>query len=406
MPRLENIKLPGESNETPMQCKLCFHEVILICAKKSKVADAQIRRALDVYGRHIVGDRRLREENEANEEAAPREARTFVLGAEEALRQEEQAPKKCSTWGAASTEVRRYDRLDLVEFERNCLEDDSVDVEMARRRLEKAAMTRQLRESAGQQMALVKKRRVSDFERYEAESKAVVDRIQAERDKIALERDRIQGEREVERDRTALERAKLSAERRAVEEDAHAASEERERQRLHVAELAAERRKAEIRKAAEKGEIHRDSAAELLGESRQTPILRLEQWLGRACRCPAPSRCSSELGKLFKEAVAGGRHGKPASHFDAATQRWKLFAEHDGAVLVALHQEIHDRRDGLRPGQARLCFGLSSGSSSSGGASNNESRAGIVGTPSMTAAFASDTAAAAAAAAAAAHAAV
>ena len=45
MPRLENIKIPGESNETPMQCKLCFREVILICAKKSKVADAQIRLA-------------------------------------------------------------------------------------------------------------------------------------------------------------------------------------------------------------------------------------------------------------------------------------------------------------------------------------------------------------------------
>ena len=70
-----------------MYCKLCFHEAILISAKKSKVAGAHVRVALDIYSRHIVGDHRLREENEVNEEVAPREARAFVLGAEEAERQ-------------------------------------------------------------------------------------------------------------------------------------------------------------------------------------------------------------------------------------------------------------------------------------------------------------------------------
>ena len=110
MPRLEYIKLPGERNETPMFCKLCFHEAILVCAKKSKVADAQIRIALDIYSRHIVGDRRLREENEANEDAAPRQARVFVLGAEEADRQLRQLRSVKTKLGTGGSGFRSFVR--------------------------------------------------------------------------------------------------------------------------------------------------------------------------------------------------------------------------------------------------------------------------------------------------------
>ena len=85
-----------------------------------------------------------------------------------------------------------------------------------------------------------------------------------------------------------------------MEESARCASEERQRQRLRATELAAERRKAEIRAAVQKADVGHDAAAERFSANRQSPRLRFEQWLGRACRCPAPSRCSSELGKLLK----------------------------------------------------------------------------------------------------------
>jgi hypothetical protein len=35
------------------------------------------------------------------------------------------------------------------------------------------------------------------------------------------------------------------------------------------------------------------------------------------------------------------------------------FAEHDGPLLAQLHQEIHDRRNGVSAGQERLSFARS-----------------------------------------------
>jgi len=56
---------------------------------------------------------------------------------------------------------------------------------------------------------------------------------------------------------------------------ARANRDERERQRVHAAELATEKRRAEIREAAAKGLIAQAAAEEMLGENRQTLILRL-----------------------------------------------------------------------------------------------------------------------------------
>jgi len=87
-PCLEYVKLEGESIPTPMIDKLCFQKVILLCIGKSKLAGEHAEKALDIYGRHIVGDSRLDAERAANASAAPNAAKDFVLGPAEAARQE------------------------------------------------------------------------------------------------------------------------------------------------------------------------------------------------------------------------------------------------------------------------------------------------------------------------------
>ena len=87
-PCMEHVKLDGERIPTPMFDKKCFQKVILLSIGKSKLAGEHAEKALDIYGRHIVGDSRLDEERAANAAAAPKEAKDFVLGSEEATRQE------------------------------------------------------------------------------------------------------------------------------------------------------------------------------------------------------------------------------------------------------------------------------------------------------------------------------
>ena len=131
--------------------------------------------------------------------------------------------------------------------------------------------------------------------------------------------------------------------------------EERERQRVHDGELAAEKRRVEILESAAKGLIAQAAAEEMLGENRKTLILHLEDWIRTRCNCSEPSSCSSLLSRRFNEEVEVGRHVKPVSHRNEAG-RWKYFVEHDGVVLARLHQDIHDRRSGVIPGQSRLPF--------------------------------------------------
>jgi len=217
---------------------------------------------------------------------------------------------------------------------------------VAARRLAKVALARQYRDGSTQQLALVKRQKIADVEKYEAESKAAEEETRAATE-AAVEKMR------AERDQTQVERARIQAERQQVEDDAKAAREERDRQRAHAAELAEEKRRAEIRQAAADGAIAQAAAEAMLAENRRTPILRFERWIGTALRCPNPAGCSSALKQRFNASVASGEHAKPAGHRDFSGG-WVLFEEHDGAHLRALHQALHDARNGLRPGQQRL----------------------------------------------------
>jgi len=323
---------PGQSLPTPFTNFAGYRLLTKLCLHKSKIAQAMYDEALVVLGKVSVGDQRLHETLDANAASSSGEARTFVLGAQEAKVQ--RPPKPTRTVA-----------VDLDAYERACLEDDDLDPEVAARRLAKAALARQFRESSQQQLALIKRQKVADIEKYEAETRAAkeaaVEKLHAERDK------------------TQVDRARIQAERQQVEDDAKATREERERQRLHAAELAAEKRRAEIREAAAKGLIAQAAAEDMLDENRQTLIVRLEDWVRSRCNCRDAASCSSLLSRKFNEEVEAGRHVKPASHRNELG-RWKLFAEHDGPALARLHQDIHDRRNGVSPGQSRLAFARAS----------------------------------------------
>jgi hypothetical protein len=326
---------PGQQSATPITNFPGFRLLTKLCLHKSKIAQGMYDHALVLLGQVSVGDQRLHEVLDVNAAGSSGEARAFVLGTDEAKAQK-------------SAKVAKTAPLDLEAFERQCLEDDSLDPEVAARRLAKLALARQYRDAAGQQLSIIKRQKIADVEKYEAEAKAAkeaaVEKLQAERDKI-----------HAERDQTQVERARIQAQKQEVEDTARADREERERQRVHAAELAAEKRKAEIREAAARGLIAQAAAEEMLGEARKTLILRLEDWIRTRCGCPAASACSAVLSRKFNEAVEAGRHVKPASHRNEAG-RWMHFAEHDGPLLAQLHQEIHDRRNGVGAGQERLSF--------------------------------------------------
>ena len=301
--------------------------------------------------KHLIGDQRLHASLDANAAQASKPARAFVLGAKEAQRQ--------------ASSNKRGAALDLDELEKTCIEDDAIDADVAARRLAKIALARQYRESGAQSLALVKRQKHVDMEKYEAETKAAkelsVEKLQAEKstvlEKLQAEKSTVLEKLGEERDEVQNRRAALQAERRAIEDKAKADADERERQRLHATELALETRRAEIRRAAQQGTIDQAVAEALLAENRQTPIMRFEEWIRRVCGCAEAARCSAQLSRAFNDAVATGRHVKPAAHRDAEAQRWRLFEEHDGAMLGALHRELHDRRNGVQAGQQRLAFG-------------------------------------------------
>jgi hypothetical protein len=369
-PTLKYLVLPGETKPTPMGCHVLFKEIILACLHKSKIAKETSAAALDIYARFRAKDQRLHDELDDGPEV-PAAAKAFVLGPEEAARQlEEPCSKRRKTAQAA---------VDLDAFERSCLEDDDLDPEVAARRLAKAALARQYREQAGRQIAVIKRHKLADVEKYEEEIKAQVETLKAET-AARIETSKAETSAKVaeseakaaesgvkvakfvaERKKTEIEHAELAARKKEVEDKAKADEDDRMRQRLHAEELAVERRRAEVRAAASRGEIAQEAAQELLAEERRTPISKLEAWIGKcvgiqsaSCRCDAPSGCSSELGRQFNEAVRTGRHAKPQTHWNALCQKWKLFEEHDGAMLRLLHLEIHDRRSGVRSGQTRL----------------------------------------------------
>ena len=52
-----------------------------------------------------------------------------------------------------------------------------------------------------------------------------------------------------------------------------------------------------------RGLIAQAAAEEMLGDARQTLILRLEDWIRTRCGCLAASACSAVLSRKFNEAV-------------------------------------------------------------------------------------------------------
>jgi len=330
-------QLPNQSLATPFTNFAGYRLLTKLCLHKSKIAQGMYDQALSVLGQVSVGDQRLHGVLDANSAASSSDARAFVLGAPEAQAQKTHKPAKTAA-------------LDLEAFERQCLEDDDLDPEVASRRLAKVALARQYRDSSSQQLVLVKRQKIADVEKYEAEARVAMEKYEAE---TRAAKEAVVEKLQAERDQTQVKRARIQAERQQVEDDAKAAREQRDRQRVHASELAAEVCRAEIRKAAAEGAIEMTTAEELLAENRRTPIVRFEGWIGRVLRCPHPSRCSSLLKQRFNASIARGEHVKPARDRDAAGA-WLLFEEHDGAHLSALHQELHDARNGLQSGQRRL----------------------------------------------------
>jgi hypothetical protein len=319
---------PGQCTPTPFTNFAGFRLLTKLCLRKSKIAQGLYDQALTVLGRVSVGDQTLHETLDANAASSSGEARAFVLGPQE------RPPRP-----AKSTPV------DLEAVIRTCVEDDDVTPQVAERRLAKVALVRQLRESSQEQREIAKRQKVADIEKYEEETRA---EKEANIEKLHAERDRAQAER-----------ARIQAERQQMQEDAEALREQRARQHVHDSEVAAEERRADIRDRAAKGRISQEAAADMLGESRQTPIVRFEKWIGTHCECKTPSRCSSVLAKMFKVEVEAGRHAKPRTHKNEAGA-WNLYVEHDGPLLQRLHQQLHDKRKGVDENQARLTFSGSS----------------------------------------------
>ena len=334
---------PGQHTATPFTNFAGYRLLTKLCLHKSKIAQGMHDEAMLLLGHVKVGDQRLHDVLDVNAASSSCEAKAFVLGASEAKMQRGKSVKTTP--------------LDLDAFERQCLEDDDLDPDVAARRLAKAALARQYRDSAGQQLALVKRQKVADVEKYEAETNAAVEKIRVEQNKHAAEtkaaQDAAVEKMLAERDTTQVERARIQATRQEVEDIARSDREERDRQRAHAAELATEKRRAEIRKALAEGAIAQVAAEEMLGENRRTPILRFEQWITRVLRCTQASSCSAELKRRYNASVASGAHVKPISHRDAMGH-WSLFEEYDGTHLRVLHQAIHDARNGVQPGQQRL----------------------------------------------------
>ncbi len=355
---LEHHKFKGI--ETPMGNIKIFERLTRLCVGKSKIADGIADAALTLYTKNLAND-------------YP-ELKDFLDPTQH------HRGEKHQLYVATSSHP-----MDLDAFEQTCLENDDVEPEKAARTLAKIALARQYRDSSNQQqLALIKRQKIVDIEKYEAETRASrdaevekiravkdaeVEKIRAAKDaeveKIRAAKDaeveKIQAEVEktrAEQDKTKMERAKIQAERQRVDDVAQADREERERQRLHTVELATERRRQEIRGAVAEGTIPQAVAEELLGENRKTPIPRFEQWISKVLRCSNASKCSSELSRRFNNSVSSGEHIKPLSHRNAAGN-WNFFEEHDGSHLRILHQAIHDARNGVvvvTEKQRRLSF--------------------------------------------------
>ena len=138
-------QLPNQSLPTPFTNFAGYRLLAKLCLHKSKIAQAMYDQAMTLLGQHAVGDQRLHASLDANAAQASEPARAFVLGSAEAAKQAKKRP------------------LDLDDFERGILEDDSIDPETAAKRMAKAAMLRRHREASCQQLSVFKKQTLADL---------------------------------------------------------------------------------------------------------------------------------------------------------------------------------------------------------------------------------------------------
>jgi hypothetical protein len=85
---LKHLRLPGESNPTPMVSYAVAEKMLVECAQRGKMPPEYMEQATRLMNRFRVGDQRLHAEIDAAARAAPAEARAFVLGLEETARQQ------------------------------------------------------------------------------------------------------------------------------------------------------------------------------------------------------------------------------------------------------------------------------------------------------------------------------
>ena len=165
-------QLPGQNAPTPFTNFAGYRLLTKLCLHKSKIAKEMYDKALLLLGHVSVGDQRLHAVLDDNAAASSQPARAFVMGVQEERTQE--------------AEVRRMQKstkpvpMDLEAFERQCLEDDDMDPEVAARRLAKVALARQYRDSGNQHMSLVKRQKLAELDKYEAEVKASKEKFEAE----------------------------------------------------------------------------------------------------------------------------------------------------------------------------------------------------------------------------------
>jgi hypothetical protein len=88
---LKHLRLPGERNPTPMVSYAVAEKMLVECAQRGKMPPEYTEQATRLMNRFRVGDQRLHADVDAAARTAPPEARAFVLGVEEAARQQNAA---------------------------------------------------------------------------------------------------------------------------------------------------------------------------------------------------------------------------------------------------------------------------------------------------------------------------
>jgi hypothetical protein len=96
-PVLQYTRIAGERNPTPLINHCVTKRIITECGHRGKLSVDYAERAIDILHRVSVGDQRLHDELDRNAVFAPKQARAFVLGEPEALRQrDELAAQECT----------------------------------------------------------------------------------------------------------------------------------------------------------------------------------------------------------------------------------------------------------------------------------------------------------------------